>query len=54
MRQGALESSNVQPVIEISHMIEVMRAYEATATLTKNQQDMQMTAVEKLGAMPTA
>jgi flagellar basal-body rod protein FlgF len=54
IRQGALESSNVQPVLEISHMIEVMRAYEATATLTKNQQDMQMDAVEKLGTMPTA
>ena len=54
IRQGALENSNVQPVIEISHMIEVMRAYEATATLTKSQQDMQMTAVEKLGTMPTA
>ena len=32
-RQGMLEASNVQPVIEISHMIEVMRAYQATATL---------------------
>lgn len=54
MRQGALESSNVQPVVEISHMIEVMRAYEATATLTKSQQDMQADAVEKLGTMPAA
>ena len=34
LRQGALEASNVQPVIEISKMIEVMRAYEATATLS--------------------
>ena len=34
-RQGALEASNVQPVIEISHMIEVMRAYEATANLSQ-------------------
>ena len=34
-RQGMLEGSNVEPVIEISHMIEVMRAYEATATLTQ-------------------
>lgn len=54
IRQGALEGSNVQPVLEISHMIEVMRAYEATATLSKNQQDMQTDAVEKLGSMPAA
>ncbi len=31
--QGMLEGSNVEPVIEITHMIEVMRAYQATATL---------------------
>ena len=53
VRQGALEASNVQPVIEISHMIEVMRAYEATATLSKSQEDMMRQAIEKLGQMPT-
>ena len=31
LRQGTLEASNVQPVIEISHMIEVMRAYQVCA-----------------------
>ncbi len=29
IHQGMLESSNVDPVVEISHMIEVMRAYQA-------------------------
>jgi flagellar basal-body rod protein FlgF len=53
VRQGALEASNVAPVIEISHMIEVMRAYEATATLAKSQEDMMRQAIEKLGQMPT-
>jgi flagellar basal-body rod protein FlgF len=52
LRQGALEASNVQPVIEISHMIEVMRAYEATATLSKSQEDMMRQAIEKLGQTP--
>jgi len=52
LRQGALEASNVQPVIEISHMIEVMRAYEATATLSKSQEDMIRQAIEKLGQTP--
>jgi flagellar basal-body rod protein FlgF len=50
--QGMLESSNVKPVIEISHMIEVMRSYEATATLAKNREDLQRRAIEKLGQMP--
>lgn len=52
LRQGALEASNVQPVLEISHMIEVMRAYEATATLSKSQEDMMRQAIEKLGQTP--
>ncbi len=53
LRQGALEASNVQPVIEISHMIEVMRAYEATATLSKSQEDMMRQAIDKLGSTPS-
>lgn len=52
IRQGALEASNVQPVIEISKMIEVMRAYEATANLSKSQEDMLRQAVERLGQVP--
>jgi flagellar basal-body rod protein FlgF len=52
IKQGALESSNVQPVVEISHMIEVMRAYQATATLNQSQEDLTRQAIDKLGAMP--
>jgi flagellar basal-body rod protein FlgF len=52
VKQGMLESSNVKPVIEISHMIEVMRSYEATATLNKSQEDMMSQAIDKLGQMP--
>lgn len=47
--QGMLESSNVQPVVEISRMIEVMRSYEATATLSKSADDMKRQAIQKLG-----
>jgi flagellar basal-body rod protein FlgF len=53
LQQGALEASNVQPVIEISHMIEVMRAYEATATLSKSQEDLMRQAIDKLGQTPS-
>jgi flagellar basal-body rod protein FlgF len=50
--QGALEASNVQPVLEISHMIEVMRAYQATATLSQSQEDMTRQAITQLGQIP--
>ena len=50
--QGMLEGSNVEPVIEISHMIEVMRAYQATATWSQSQLDLERQAIDKLGAVP--
>jgi flagellar basal-body rod protein FlgF len=53
IKQKMLESSNVQPVIEISRMIEGMRAYEATATLSKSHEDLKRQAIEKLGRMPS-
>lgn len=52
--QGALEGSNVQPVIEISRMVEVMRAYQATATMTQSQEDLMRQAIDKLGATPSS
>jgi flagellar basal-body rod protein FlgF len=50
--QGKLESSNVQPVLEISHMLEVMRAYQATASLSQSQEDMIRQAITQLGQVP--
>ncbi len=52
LTQGMIETSNVQPVVEISHMIEVMRAYQATATLSQTQEELMRQAIDKLGAMP--
>jgi flagellar basal-body rod protein FlgF len=54
IEQGMLEISNVEPVIEISHMIDVMRAYQATASLTQSQEDLKRQAIDKLGSVPTS
>jgi len=35
--QGALEQSNVSPVLEVARMIEVQRAYEAGQTLFERE-----------------
>ncbi len=37
--QGALEQSNVSPVLEVSRMIEVQRAYEAGQTLLEREDE---------------
>jgi flagellar basal-body rod protein FlgF len=52
IHQGAVEASNVQPVLEISHMIQVMRAYQATANLTQSQEDLMRNAIDKISQAP--
>ncbi|MGD0143801.1 MAG: flagellar basal-body rod protein FlgF [Rhizomicrobium sp.] len=46
--QGMLEASNVQPVIEISNMIEIMRTYQATSNLSQTQHSQDMQSIDKL------
>jgi flagellar basal-body rod protein FlgF len=50
--QHMLESSNVSPVIEITHMVEVMRAYQMTATMTNSEEELMRQAIDKLGSTP--
>src|SRR5439155_577996 len=48
VRQGFVEKSNVNAVAEMSHMIEVTRAYTQMATMLQNQSDLHKAAIEKL------
>ncbi len=52
IEQGTIETSNVEPVVEISHMLQVMRAYQATANLTQAQEDLMRETIDKLGSTP--
>ena len=52
VRQGMVERSNVEPVIEIAHMIDVLRAYQASSDLMKSGEDLLKQTIEKLGAVP--
>lgn len=49
LRQGHLESSNVKPVLEITRMVEVSRAYESTAKMIDAEADLSRRSVERLG-----
>lgn len=51
IKQGAIESSNVEPVVEMSNMIEVMRAYQATANLSQSQSTLTQQAIDKLATI---
>lgn len=50
--QGAVERSNVQPVMEIGRMIEVNRAYQLVSQMLDRTQDLRRTAVERLAQLP--
>jgi flagellar basal-body rod protein FlgF len=53
VHQGYLEKSNVNSVVEMSHMIEVNRAYTQMATLLQNESDLHKSAIEKLADVPS-
>ena len=49
VHQGSIESSNVQPVLEMTHMTEVLRAYQSTAQLIDSDREIRMRAIRTLG-----
>jgi flagellar basal-body rod protein FlgF len=47
--QGAIEGSNVNPVIELTRIIEISRAYESAARIVRNGDDLRQRTIERLG-----
>lgn len=47
--QGALESSNVVPIVEMTKLIETMRAYQATGNMIEKVEESSVTAIRTLG-----
>jgi flagellar basal-body rod protein FlgF len=52
LRQGFIEKSNVNSVVEMSRMIEVTRTYTQISTLLQQQSDLQKSSLEKLADVP--
>jgi flagellar basal-body rod protein FlgF len=48
VKQFGLESSNVQPIVEMTRMIDLQRSYETVQTLMENEQSRERDAVSKL------
>jgi flagellar basal-body rod protein FlgF len=49
IRQGMLEGSNVQPIVLITQMIEVSRAYEQMAKIMDSNSELSKSAVQRMG-----
>lgn len=53
VRQGFIEKSNVNSVVEMSRLIEINRTYTQIATILQQQSDLHKSAIEKLADVPT-
>ena len=51
LRQGMLEGSNVQPITQITRLIEISRAYDAVSALMNDTGSLSTTAIQRLGAI---
>jgi flagellar basal-body rod protein FlgF len=52
LESGALERSNVKPVLEMSRLIEVNRAYASLAAIMQSMDGLRSTAITKLADVP--
>ena len=46
--QGALEGSNVQPVIEMTTMLDTVRAFEGAQQLLDTEHELERQAIERI------
>lgn len=51
LTQGVLETSNVQPVREMSRLVEVQRAYEMQSNMLRQSDQMRQEAIRLLGRL---
>ena len=49
LRQGMLEGSNVNSILEITNLIEISRAYESVTRMIEQNNDLSRRSVERLG-----
>ena len=48
VNQGQLEGSNVQPVVEMSNMIETLRAFQSVQNILQSENERLRTAIQRL------
>jgi len=48
VQQGSLEGSNVQPIVEMTRMIDVLREYQATQRMMQTEHERQRTAIQRM------
>lgn len=49
VEQGMLENSNVEPILEMTRMIELSRSYQSTNSMMTREDEMRRRGIERLG-----
>jgi flagellar basal-body rod protein FlgF len=49
LRTGGIETSNVQPIVETTNMVEILRAYQTSMQMSNSLNDMRKSAIDRLG-----
>jgi flagellar basal-body rod protein FlgF len=49
LHSGGIESSNVQPIVETTSMVEILRAYQTSMSMSSSLDDMRQRAITRLG-----
>jgi flagellar basal-body rod protein FlgF len=49
VRQGYVESSNVQSIVELTDMMSIMRSYQSVSKFLNDAEDLNKRAIERLG-----
>lgn len=52
VQQGAIERSNVAPVLEVARLVEITRNYQSISQVLDRTQDLRRTALERLAQLP--
>ena len=51
LRTGGIEGSNVEPIVETTQMVDILRAYQASARIAQDMDDMRKRAIDRLGKL---
>ena len=49
LRSGGIEGSNVQPIMETTNMVAILRAYQNSMRMAESLGDLRKSAISKLG-----
>jgi flagellar basal-body rod protein FlgF len=49
LRSGGVEGSNVEPIVETTAMVEILRTYQTSQRMSESLGDMRRRAIERLG-----